>query len=91
LPDPAERGRVGGSLTLFSLTPALSRWERERRIPPPANRDVMALRVWLKFPLSQRERAGVRENGLERAGRWKATELCPNDPTSRTSHGTVPA
>ncbi len=52
---------------LFSLTPALSRWERENRRPRPAKRCGPANRsgcnnteVGQTYTLSQRERAGVR-------------------------------
>lgn len=66
---------TGGTLLLLgrlSLTPALSRWERER--PPPlakSSADGRTLGTLGQFKadesgsLSQRERARVRENGTE--------------------------
>ena len=59
----SARCRLGHVL---SLTPALSRWEREN-LPgrcEPKERPRWQKRV-LRRSLSQRERAGVRENGLQ--------------------------
>ena len=53
-------------LEAFSLTPTLSRWERESGRPSLANRGASRLvEARTNRPLSQRERAGVRENGHE--------------------------
>jgi hypothetical protein len=46
----------------FSLTPALSLWEREERIPLSDERRPKHFECGLTCSLSQRERAGVREN-----------------------------
>jgi hypothetical protein len=54
----------------FSLTLTLSRWEREQVSDDFKNGETQSLHIqpqvlakcWLPFSLSQRERAGVREN-----------------------------
>ncbi|MBI2924527.1 MAG: hypothetical protein HYY24_02350 [Verrucomicrobia bacterium] len=60
--DEAELRRRGEA---FSLTPTLSRREREtftRRLEMP--RPSVASWRWLRLSLSTRERAGVRENAI---------------------------
>ena len=62
----------------LSLTPALSRWERgklRRRLDTPKH--PLANQGGLRGSLSQRERAGVRENGHELSTRLQETELRP--------------
>ena len=73
----SERCRLGHVL---SLTPALSRWEREN-LPgryEPKERPRWHQRV-LRRSLSQRERAGVRENGSQflpaLSGKWYQSKV----------------
>ena len=62
----AQRGSTPVAAAPFSLTPPLSRWERERRSPRRAKGNALgATAVALRGPLAQRERARVRENGHE--------------------------
>jgi hypothetical protein len=69
-----NRVRPSGRLAI-SLTPALSRWEREPSIPSrPKPKDTGSVRGGNRFSLSQRERAGVRERARQIP---HASELSP--------------
>jgi len=69
-----------------ALTPALSRWQREPLIPRwDVSRSHDYIPCGIAFSLSQRERAGVRENGCSRRGRLLAQQR--QDVLTRRSAG----
>ena len=76
--DDFSIGATSNSCDALSLTLALSRWEREPFSPASwtsgsvsglFTEDWLFAQRGLRSPLSQRERAGVRENGLFRRAR----------------------
>ena len=75
---------IGSELTPFSLTLTLSRWEREQPLDTPLTLGaveqkpaVVLPRRCERFSLSQRERAGMRENAAKNFRTQKLTGKMP--------------
>jgi len=78
---------AGFNSDAFSLTPGLSRWEREGVRPPRVGGSTAGLRRSCASPLSQRERVRVRENGHLRPRTSCRRRTCPGPEGQRNLAG----